>query len=226
MSSSGYVLGAGMVIILPWIQTLHHTRDDPDLRQGRTQEAAERAAHVYLPPDATALIDAELAVLAGQPDHCIRMAAALISSGTANPRWVMVAQALRAGLMTMSADTKRDGLHELTARQDALAAQPGLLALLPDPPRSHVLAELPAEISAHQGLRVGNADAPAAQPLTPRQREVLECLSRGLTMAQVAEELVLGVETVRSTAKAVYKRLGVHDREAAIQIARMSGQLP
>lgn len=67
---------------------------------------------------------------------------------------------------------------------------------------------------------------PATIALTRRQREILECLSRGLTMAQVAEELVLGVETVRSTAKAIYKRLGVHDREAAIQVARMSGDLP
>ena len=28
-SSSGYFLGAGMILILPWIQTLHHTQDDP-----------------------------------------------------------------------------------------------------------------------------------------------------------------------------------------------------
>ena len=29
MSSSGYFPGAGMILILPWIQTLHHTQDDP-----------------------------------------------------------------------------------------------------------------------------------------------------------------------------------------------------
>lgn len=29
LRASGYVLGTGMVIILPWIQTLHRTRDDP-----------------------------------------------------------------------------------------------------------------------------------------------------------------------------------------------------
>ena len=29
LSSSGYFPGAGMILILPWIQTLHHTRGDP-----------------------------------------------------------------------------------------------------------------------------------------------------------------------------------------------------
>ena len=32
--SSGRFPGAGMILILPWIQTLHHTQDDPGL--GRT----------------------------------------------------------------------------------------------------------------------------------------------------------------------------------------------
>lgn len=84
----------------------------------------------------------------------------------------------------------------------------------------------PPELSRHPGAQATMTSGPATIALTRRQREILECLSRGLTMAQVAEELVLGVETVRSTAKAIYKRLGVHDREAAIQVVRMSGDLP
>lgn len=197
-----------------------------DLRQGHAHDAEERVSRTYLPPDAAALVDAELALLAGQPDHCVRIVNELISSGTASPRWVMVAQVLRAGLLTMSAEHERDGLHELTARGRTWSGQPGLVALLPDPPRGRVLENLPSDLSRYPGVKVSNADTPAAVALTPRQREILEYLSRGLTMAQVADELVLGVETVRSTAKAIYKRLGVHDRAAAIQVARLSGELP
>ena len=47
----------------------------------------------------------------------------------------------------------------------------------------------------------------------------------GGTLGQIADDLFLGVETVRSTAKALYKRLGVHDRASAVQVARSMGLL-
>lgn len=44
-------------------------------------------------------------------------------------------------------------------------------------------------------------------------------------MAAIAEHLYLRTETVRSTAKEIYRRLGVHDRESAVQMGRLSGLL-
>ncbi|WP_411266640.1 helix-turn-helix transcriptional regulator [Enemella evansiae] len=42
-------------------------------------------------------------------------------------------------------------------------------------------------------------------------------------MPAIAKELFVSVETVRSTAKELYRRLGVHSRDSAIQVGRVRG---
>lgn len=63
----------------------------------------------------------------------------------------------------------------------------------------------------------------AAPALTPREREVLTCVSRGLTNTQVARELWLAPSTVRKHLENVYAKLGVTTRTAAV--ARLLGLL-
>lgn len=52
--------------------------------------------------------------------------------------------------------------------------------------------------------------------LSPRQREVLKLLATGRSAKEIARELVLTPGTVRSHLSAIYHRLGVHDRIAAV----------
>jgi DNA-binding CsgD family transcriptional regulator len=52
-------------------------------------------------------------------------------------------------------------------------------------------------------------------PLTPREREILELVARGLTNAQVAERLWLSTGTVRKHLNNIYAKLGVPNRTAA-----------
>ncbi len=54
--------------------------------------------------------------------------------------------------------------------------------------------------------------------LTPRQLEVLGELSSDATMPDIARRMYLSPETVRSTAKQLYRRMGVHDRRAAVDL--------
>ena len=49
-------------------------------------------------------------------------------------------------------------------------------------------------------------------PLTPRETEVLECLSRGESHAEVALALQMGVETARKHAASIYRKLGVRSK--------------
>ncbi|HET9073306.1 MAG TPA: response regulator transcription factor [Solirubrobacteraceae bacterium] len=58
------------------------------------------------------------------------------------------------------------------------------------------------------------AQAPPAGPdlLTPREAEVLHLLQRGRSNAEIALELSVGVETVRTHARRVYRKLGVRTR--------------
>ena len=52
----------------------------------------------------------------------------------------------------------------------------------------------------------------AREPLTERQREVLTLLARGLTYAEVAEELGIRLGTVQTHVKALYAKLRVSSR--------------
>ncbi len=55
--------------------------------------------------------------------------------------------------------------------------------------------------------------------LTPRQRSVAERACRGLTTRAIAEDLGVGVETVRSHLKTLYARLGVAGRTELARVA-------
>ncbi len=55
--------------------------------------------------------------------------------------------------------------------------------------------------------------------LTPREMDVLRLLAQGLTSAQIAEQLVIGVVTVNFHVRSIYSKLGVSSRSAATRYA-------
>jgi len=55
--------------------------------------------------------------------------------------------------------------------------------------------------------------------LTAREVEVLRLLAQGLTSAQIAERLVIGLVTVNSHVRSIYSKLGVTSRAAATRYA-------
>ena len=65
-------------------------------------------------------------------------------------------------------------------------------------------------------------DAPA---LSERERQVLQAFARGLSVPQVAAELVIGVSTVKTHTQRMYEKLGVSDRAAAVAEAMRRGLL-
>ncbi len=65
----------------------------------------------------------------------------------------------------------------------------------------------------------------ASDGLTARQSTILVLLASGKSNQQIADSLVLGIETVRSHLKSIYTTLDVHTRAEAIVWALRSGQL-
>jgi DNA-binding NarL/FixJ family response regulator len=59
--------------------------------------------------------------------------------------------------------------------------------------------------------------------LTERQQEVLGLLGAGHSTKQIAKELNISVETVRSHVRAILTVLGAHSRLQAIAIAHQQG---
>jgi len=66
------------------------------------------------------------------------------------------------------------------------------------------------------------ADEPSVA-LTPREQDVLRALTRGLSYKQVAGELALSIDTVRTHIRALYKKLQVHSVAEAVGRALREG---
>ncbi len=64
---------------------------------------------------------------------------------------------------------------------------------------------------------------PASRGLTRRQQDVLGLLSEGRSTKEIARSLNLGVGTIKAHLDGLYRTLGVHNRTAAVHLAR---QLP
>jgi predicted ATPase/DNA-binding CsgD family transcriptional regulator len=63
------------------------------------------------------------------------------------------------------------------------------------------------------------------EPLTEREREIVNLIAGGLTNQQIAAQLYLTLDTVKWYNRQIYQKLGVHTRTQAIAAARESGLL-
>ena len=72
--------------------------------------------------------------------------------------------------------------------------------------------ELTSGLVAEIRMRADH-DAPA---LTKRESEILRLIADGKSIPEIAEELYLGVTTVKTHVQHVYEKLGVSDRAAAV----------
>lgn len=67
-----------------------------------------------------------------------------------------------------------------------------------------------------QGLEESSANC---ENLTPREREILSLLARGLTYSEIASVLNIGLGTVQTHVKSLYNKLGVASKTEATALA-------
>lgn len=103
---------------------------------------------------------------------------------------------------------KRAGADQLVHAVRTVAAADGLL--FPESIRDLVRAARPEP-------------ARVLPPLSDREAEVLRLLARGLSNTEIAGELYLGHETVKTHVRSLLTKLGVRDRTQAVVAAFESG---
>jgi LuxR family maltose regulon positive regulatory protein len=72
-------------------------------------------------------------------------------------------------------------------------------------------------------VRVSRVYPASIEPLTEREVEVLRLLRTPLSLPEIANQLVISANTVRSHAKHIYSKLDVHSRDDAVERAQELG---
>jgi LuxR family maltose regulon positive regulatory protein len=63
------------------------------------------------------------------------------------------------------------------------------------------------------------------EPLSQAEIRVLRYLPTGLSVTEIADQLYVSVNTVRTHMRHVYDKLGVHRRHEAVEVGRVLGLL-
>jgi LuxR family maltose regulon positive regulatory protein len=99
-----------------------------------------------------------------------------------------------------------------------------ILSSFPEEARFPKEAGIPDEAA---GIEAPAQREPAVlrEPLTDRELDVLRLIADGLKYEEIAERLVISLNTVRFYVKQVYGKLGVNNRTKANEVARRAGVL-
>ena len=213
----------------------HIDQVESRLALDRGDLATAKTLWARLPPSATAdLLAARLRLATGDHAGARELLEAMAD------RMSTIRLTIEHDLLTAlaTADTDRPGAQDALHHALALAQPAGFQRTLvvEGPALWRLLESLPAHgrIAGYVAEIVDSADGVAlapttviqqslVDPLSERELTVLRYLASRLTCAEIARELYLSSNTVRSHVKAVYRKLGVHSRSAAVERGRALG---
>lgn len=125
-------------------------------------------------------------------------------------------------LVLTTYDTDADILHAIEAGATGY--------LLKDAPREELFRAVREAANGTPALSpvvarrlLEHTRRPTFETLTAREIEVLERAARGTTNADIAADMLLSEATVKSHLAHIYRKLGVHDRTAAVTTALDKG---
>jgi LuxR family transcriptional regulator, maltose regulon positive regulatory protein len=127
---------------------------------------------------------------------------------------------MHAWTLLVAAEARARG-GDFAGARGALAHADELIERSPDPGRlvgrREEVAALVAAAEADGGV--------LEEPISPAELRVLRLFAENLTRAEIADQLVVSVNTVKTHQRSLYRKLGASDRETAIGRARSHGLL-
>jgi len=72
-------------------------------------------------------------------------------------------------------------------------------------------------------VRKAREDSDPLAVLSPRERDVLVGMAGGKRATQIAEELLISADTVRTHTRSIFSKLDVRSRPEAVRVARAAG---
>lgn len=97
------------------------------------------------------------------------------------------------------------------------------MPLADEPAWGRIVAEVRSFLAEPVAVRAAGRNALPLGDLTPRERNVLECIARGLDNSEIAASLGLSEKTVRNHITRIFDKIGVQQRYQAIIQAREAG---
>lgn len=143
------------------------------------------------------------------------LAAATLAAAGTTSRGRLQAEGILLGADPAQTDAVRARAGEWSRSHDQLALLPGAAR--------RAVADLLGLDAAATGEEPAPVEVPTRTPLTARQEEVVRGIERGLSSTQIAEELGVGTETIRTLTKRLNRRLDVHTRSKAVRAAHERG---
>lgn len=82
-----------------------------------------------------------------------------------------------------------------------------------------ILAIFPQSTETRRRSKATNQEAELVEPLSEREMKVLRLLHSDLSGPEIAQQLIVSLNTLRTHTKSIYKKLGVNNRRSAVRRA-------
>jgi LuxR family maltose regulon positive regulatory protein len=140
----------------------------------------------------------------------------LLAAAEAGGRGSSVIEILAVKALTFDARGETASALDALQRAIALAEPEGYVRVFAFlGPRLQALREAPED----RGLRPGSVQTGLVDPLSDRELDVLRLLRSELSGPDIARELTVSLNTMRTHTKSIYTKLGVNNRREAVRRA-------
>ncbi len=204
---------------------------DAHLAEGRPDAAVEALRQVAGDQPLCTVGAARAHLAAGDPGTAVHLLDGLAARGRPGPGVAVPAALVRAQAAALEGDpaTARRLLAKalVEGRREELrstfrSAGPWIGPFLAEPALRALAAGwlVPDPEPSGERARGGPGPGTPAEELSGREREVLERLARAMSTEDIAADLCVSVNTVKTHLKSVYRKLSVHRRNDAVRRAR------